>query len=558
MYKKNFNAWPPGRPFEVESPSATVYSNLECAYAEYADKVAMIFYETPIKYREFYETSARLAGWLHQVARVEKGDRVAILAQNSPQFVIAYYAILRAGAVVVPLNPMYVEEELEFLLDNSGAKALFAATELHSGFTSITAARDLPVIGIEYSDYLRNDTRLPVPEFIMRKNCPAMVSQQSNYHSWNSAVEEGCPQPRVDTGMKDLVMLPYTSGSTGDPKGCMHDNTSVQHALNGLSQWFGIGRDDITLAVAPMFHVVGLQAGMNVTIAQGGTLIILPRWDREVAAHAIHNFNVTVWPAVPTMVLDLINMDGFDQCNISSLRVLFGGGSSMPEAVAERLHELCGVTFLEGYGMTETCCPGTANPPHLPRAQCAGVPIFNTDVRVVDTLSLEEVPTAEVGEVLISGPQLMQGYWRDEDANAEAFVNLDGERYLRTGDLGYMDDEGYLYIVDRIKRMINASGFKVWPTQVEAVLHRHPGIEEVCVIASQDPKRGETVKALIVRKRDFLDLSEERLVEWCREHMAAYKIPRIVEFVDTLPKSASGKLMWKRLQELELSDNLEF
>lgn len=351
--------------------------------------------------------------------------------------------------------------------------------------------------------------------------------------------------------MDDLVMLPYTSGSTGNPKGCMHNNINVQHALRGVYDWFGIGREDVILAVAPMFHVVGLQAGMNTAMARGSTLIILPRWDREVAAHAIHNFHVTVWPAVPTMAIDLINMPGFELCDVSSLRVMFGGGSSMPEAVAAKLYQLCGVTFLEGYGMTETCCPGTANPPQAPKAGCAGIPVFNTHCRIVDHDSLADMPEGDVGEVLIAGPQVMVGYWQDETANNDSFIELDGQRYLRTGDLGYVDESGYLFIVDRIKRMINASGFKVWPNQVEAVLYRHPAIKEVCVIAQKDPKRGETVKALVVVADEYPDIQAADIIEWSREHMAAYKIPRLIRFVDTLPKSGSGKVLWREIQEEE-------
>lgn len=552
MYKKNFNAWPPGHPQHVPLPTETVYSNFEKSVARGPDDVAILFYETAISYQELHNDVCRLATWMHENAGIGKGDRVGIFSQNCPQYVVAFYAALRLGAVVVPINPMYVTEELEFIIQNSGLKLLFAANELHWAYLPLLHQQKVNVVGIQYRDYIRAQTSLPVPEFVTRQDTPYELGDLRNYTSWRQALLASPAVAIQPTNMTDLVMLPYTSGSTGNPKGCRHDNISVQHALKGVYDWFKIHQGDVFLAVAPMFHVVGLQAGLNCSIAKGGTLIIVPRWDREVAAHAIHNYRVTVWPTVPTMVMDLIEMPDFERYDISSLRVMFGGGSSMPEAAAQKLIALTGVTFLEGYGMTETCCPATANPPHAPQKGCAGIPVFNTDIVVVDPDTLEVLPSDAVGEVLISGPQVMQGYWNDAESNETSFVEVEGRRFLRTGDLGKYDGDGYLYIVDRIKRMINASGYKVWPTQVEAVLMHHEAIQEVCVIASLDAKRGETVKALVVLRPGYQEITAKQITDWSRQHLAAYKIPRIVEFVSSLPKSASGKVLWRELQEPEI------
>lgn len=550
MYKKNLNAWPPGYPEDKPLATQTVFENLQQAFDECPDKSALVFYDTKISYLELYETVARVAGWLVNQAGISKGDRVAIIAQNSPQSVIAYYATLRAGAVVVPLNPMYVAEEVAYLLDDSDAKVIFSASDLSHAVATAVKDRDVKVVGIAYNDYIREQTNLNVPAFILESQISEALSSLPNYIAWSDLLAANESAPVVKTAMDDLVVLPYTSGSTGMPKGCMHTNTSVQHGCVGVFDWHGIGREDISLAIAPFFHVVGMQAGMNVAISRGATLIIQPRWDREVAAQTIQRYNVTVWPAVPTMVIDMMNMPNFDQFDISSLRSVFGGGSAMPESVAVKLKEICGVTFNEGYGMTETICPTTANPPQAPRTNCVGLSVFNTHIRVVDPDTLLEVPEGENGEILISGPQVMQGYWRQPEANAESFVEMDGMRYLRSGDLGYIDKDGYVYIVDRIKRMINASGFKVWPTQVEAVMHRHPAVAEVCIIGAKDPKRGETVKALIVPKAGVTANAEE-IELWSREHLATYKVPRVIEFVDSLPKSGSGKVLWRELQEKE-------
>ncbi|MBT27066.1 MAG: hypothetical protein CML60_11825 [Rhodobacteraceae bacterium] len=250
------------------------------------------------------------------------------------------------------------------------------------------------------------------------------------------------------------------------------------------------------------------------------------------------------------MLIDFLNRDDLQEDDLATLRVLWGGGIAMPQAIAQKLQDMTGLTFLEGYGMTETIAPTTANPPHLPQAQCGGIPVFNTDIAIVDPDTLSPMPTGEVGEILISGPQVMLGYWNNPEADAETFIQLNGQRFLRSGDLGRVTDQGYLYIVDRLKRMINASGYKVWPTEVEAKLYHHPAIEEACIISTHDDYRGETVKAVVVLKPGA-SLTAKELSKWAHDQMAAYKVPRVLEVVDALPKSGSGKVLWRELQENE-------
>ena len=226
----------------------------------------------------------------------------------------------------------------------------------------------------------------------------------------------------------------------------------------------------------------------------------------------------------------------------------------MPAAVGERLQQLIGSPYIEGYGLTETIAPTHINPLDRPKRQCLGVPIFNTDSRVIDPESLQELPTGKVGEIVSHGPQIFQGYWRNEDATKAAFITIEGKKFFRTGDLGYVDEDGYFFLVDRLKRMINASGFKVWPAEVEAQMYQHPAIQEACVIAAKDAHRGETVKAVVVLRASHKGkVTENEIIEWTRQHMATYKHPRLVEFVDTLPKSATGKVQWRLLQEAEMA-----
>jgi fatty-acyl-CoA synthase len=301
-----------------------------------------------------------------------------------------------------------------------------------------------------------------------------------------------------------------------------------------------------------MFHVTGMQAGMNAPLHSGGTLVILSRWDRHCAGLQIARARVTNWSAITTMLVDFLSNPRLADYDLSSLEVLGGGGASMPEALAKKLEEVIGLPYVEGYGLSETMAPTHINPPQRPKRQCGGIPIYGTDARVVDIHDFHELQTHEVGEIIVHGPQVFRGYWNQPQATADAFVEHDGKRFFRTGDLGYYDEEGYFFITDRLKRMINCSGFKVWPAEVEAMLYAHPDIQEACVIAARDAHRGETVKALVVLKAAAREkVKPGDIADWAREKMAAYKAPRVVEFVESLPRTATGKVFWRKLQEEE-------
>jgi fatty-acyl-CoA synthase len=280
--------------------------------------------------------------------------------------------------------------------------------------------------------------------------------------------------------------------------------------------------------------------------------VILPRWDRELAGRLIARHQVTHWTCIPTMIIDLFGSPNCASFDLSSLKYVSGGGAAMPQAVAERLRAEFNISFAEGYGLTETAAPTHANPPERAKLQCLGIPIFGTDARIVDPDLLQVLPIGEVGEIVVSGPQVFQGYWGHPEATRAAFFEMDGRRYFRTGDLGRVDDEGYFFLTDRLKRMINASGYKVWPSEVELLLFKCPAVQEACVIATRDAYRGESVKAVVVlRQQARANTLPEDIIAWAREHMAAYKVPRIVEFADALPKSGAGKVMWRLLQERE-------
>ena len=351
-----------------------------------------------------------------------------------------------------------------------------------------------------------------------------------------------------------MALLPYTSGTTGLPKGCVHHHSTLMHNVIANQLWGSIAAEAVVLAVIPMFHITGAVIVMHAAIYAANTLVIMPRWDREFAGRLISRHKITSWINIPTMVIDLLGSPNFASFDLSSLTLIGGGGAAMPQAVAQRLLEQYNLKYVEGYGLTETAAPTHYNPFDRPKQQCLGIPWLSTDSRIVDPQTLQEMPIGQAGEIMTHGPQVFQGYWNRPDATAAAFVEFEGKRFFRTGDLGRMDEDGYFFITDRLKRMINASGFKVWPAEVESMMFKNPAIQEACIISTKDDYRGETVKALVVLRPTHNDTTEQQIVDWCREHMAAYKIPRKVTFVDALPKSGSGKVMWRLLQEQETID----
>jgi fatty-acyl-CoA synthase len=550
MFTRHYPYWPPGQPKSVEIPRETLYRNLEASAARHPERTAIDYYGNRISYAALKQQVDALAGFLQQRCEVTRGDRVLLYAQNSPHFVIAYYAILRADAVVVPVNPMNRTEELRHYVLDSESHTALVTQELIREIEPLLEDTPLRrVIVGACSDYLPAAGDLPVPEFV---RAPREAISHPGMTSWAEALSSSRTPAAHLARPEDLAVMPYTSGTTGQPKGCRHTHLTVQATAATYPLWRGIEGQSVVLSTLPMFHVTGMQAGMNAPIRIGATLVVLSRWDRDCAAMQIERAKVTNWTAITTMLIDFLSNPQLGKYDLSSLQVLGGGGAAMPEAIAQRLEEVIGLPFVEGYGLSETMAPTHINPPHRPKRQCAGIPYFNTDARVLDVETCRELGPKEVGEIIVHGPQIFQGYWRRDDATRQAFIEHDGKRFFRTGDLGYYDDEGYFFITDRLKRMINCSGFKVWPAEVESMLYAHPAIREACVIASRDAYRGETVKAVVVLEpRARATLKPEDITEWARARMAAFKVPRIVEFVDELPKTATGKVLWRELQERE-------
>ena len=549
MQDRHYKHWPTGVPKQFPLPETSLCYNLEVAATRYARKTAIFFYGAKLSFAELKAQADALAGYLQQDCGVRRGDRVLLDMQNSPQFVIAYYAILRADAVVVPVNPMNLTAELTHYASDAGAKIAICGHELLPRIAPLLATQSLArIIYANYADYIDPATDLPLPDFF---KLPAPASAPGIV-GWGEALAAARVPGPHQAGPDDLAALPYTSGTTGNPKGCMHTHRTLMGTIAIAGVWARGSADDVSLAVVPFFHVTGMQMLMNGNIYLGAAIVVMTRWDRELALKLIERHQVTSWINIPTMVIDLFASPNFKSDSLKSLRGISGGGAAMPEAVAKRLYDLTGLEFCEGYGLTETAAPTHSNHPSRPKRQCLGIPLCNTEARVIDPDTLKELGPGETGEIISAGPQVFTGYWNQPDATRAAFIERDGKRFFRTGDLGRYDEDGYFFIVDRLKRMINASGFKVWPAEVEAMMYAHPDIQEACIIGAKDAYRGETVKAVVVLKAASKGkVRTEDVIAWCKANMAAYKCPRMVEFVDALPKSATGKVMWRALQEQE-------
>ncbi|SEK13901.1 long-chain-fatty-acid--CoA ligase [Paraburkholderia diazotrophica] len=548
--------WPEGLAHHLSLPQATLYDNLQASATRYPEKTAIHFYGSAMTYSQLRKEVDTLAGFLQQRCGVARGDRVALYMQNSPQYVIGYFAILRANAVVVPTNPMDTPADLRRIVEDCGATVALLGDELFGNVRPLFGEVLDHMIVARYADYIREATDLPLPAVLTaagpdleaHPEFSATVSPKAV--CWHAAIEAALQPSAYVASPDDLAVIPYTSGTTGAPKGCMHTHRGANHVVAASAQWCHVSSDSVILCTMPMFHVTGMQHTMNTAIFLGATMVVMTRWNSRCAAQLIERYRVRYWSAISTMMIDFMSVPDLDRFDLSSIEFLGGGGAAMPKTLAQRMAARLAVPYVEGYGLSETIGATHINPPQRSRQQCLGIPIQDTESIVVDPATFELLDTHSTGEILVSGPQVFAGYWGRPDATRDAFVDVSGKRYLRTGDLGYVDEDGYFFFVDRLKRMINASGYKVRPAEVETVLFEHPAIQEACVVAARDARRGETVKAFVVL-RAGADVSAQQIIAWAHDHMASYKIPTIVEFISALPRTGSGKVQWRLLQERE-------
>lgn len=547
MEKKWFKSWPEGRPRSLDFPEKPLCQFLRDNARIAPNKVAINFYGREISFQEFDKQTDQLATALADFG-LKKGERVSLFLENSPQFVIGYFAILKAGGVVVAANPMFKEEELKYEIKDSGARIIIAQDILYPKVMNIRADAGLShVLLTSYWDYLPPNPSLPIH--------PSMQAPKERFpetFDLPELIDAYKPEPpRIDLNLKeDLALLQYTSGTTGLPKGAMIPHYSLLYNTVGSAVWLGIQEEDVHLSVLPFFHVTGMIHSMNMPIYTRTTNVILSRFDPQVTLEAIQKYRCTTWTGITTMNVAVVNYPDIKKYDLSSLKRGLSGGAPIPEEILRKWRENMGTELSEGYGLSETISQTHMNPYLNPRYGSIGLPYFGVDCRIVDVETKKEVPLGEEGELLLKGPMVMKGYWNRPEETAE--VLKDG--WLATGDIAKMDADGYFYIVGRKKDLIKASGYSVFPAEVENFLYHHPAVKEVAVIGVPDPYRGENIKAVIVLKPEYKHkVREKEVVAWARDKMAAYKYPRIVEFVQELPKTASGKVLKRVLREREVA-----
>ncbi|MDA5110292.1 long-chain-fatty-acid--CoA ligase [Brevibacillus thermoruber] len=544
-------SYPPETAPSLEYPRVPLTHFLEQAAAEFPDHPALYFMGRRITYRELLAMSYQFANALIKRG-VKKGDRVAVMLPNSPQAVIGYYGSLMAGATVVMTNPLYTERELIHQLNDSGAETIITLDLLYSRVAAVKASTPLKRLMItSVGDFLPFFKKMLYPLVQKKQGHHPQITYGGDVEPFLSVLKESAINPvtpEVDPE-KDIALLQYTGGTTGLAKGVMltHRNL-VANALQcqAVMYKFVRGRERI-LAALPLFHVYGMTTVMNKGISIAAEIILVPKFNVKQILKLIDKTKPTLFPGAPTMYIGLINHPDLPKYDLSSISACVSGSAPLPVEVQRRFEELTGGRLVEGYGLTEASPVTHSNPIWGKRISGSiGLPWPDTDCRIVDPSTGEELPQGEIGELAVKGPQVMLGYWNRPEETAA--VLRDG--WLLTGDMGYMDADGYFYVVDRKKDMIIAGGYNIYPREVEEVLFEHPAVQEAAVIGVPDPYRGETVKAFIVLK-EGAQVSEEELERHCRQRLAAYKIPRMYEFRKELPKTMVGKVLRRQLLEEE-------
>ncbi len=549
-----YKSWPKYLPKELDLSPAPLYSLLTQAASKYPDRTSLGYQGRNLSYAELDDLSSRFASALVGLG-LKKGERVGLFMPNIPQFPISYFGVLKAGGVVVTCSPLYKERELEFQLRDSGSSIVVAACDIVRGndlFRSLEMCRGRlglrHVIAASVTDYL--------PGLKRRLAGLAKVKnvRRRNTLRFTELIEAHRPLerfPEVDP-VSDIAVLQYTGGTTGTSKGAMLTHHNLYSNAKMTAMALPVNERDVAIAVLPLFHIYGMTVTMNAPLYAAAKVVLLPRFDVTEVMETIQKEKVTIFCAVPTMYVAVINSPKVSKFDLRTVRACLSGGAALPVAVRKRFIELTGGNLVEGYGLTE-CSPVThCNPLRegVIKDGSIGIPFPGTDAAIV---SLDDpnvfLPTGEVGELAIKGPQVMKGYWNNKEESQQVLAN----GWLLTGDIARMDEDGYFYIVDRKKDMIDVGGFKVYPREVEEVLFEHPDVKEAAVIGMPDPYRGEAVRAFVILKDSTKKVSEEEIIEFCKERVAKYKAPRKVEFVNELPKTLIGKVLRRKLREASTS-----
>ncbi|WP_202080346.1 AMP-binding protein [Caldalkalibacillus salinus] len=544
--------YPPQIQPHYDYPNVSLPTFLKEATKKYPQHIALQFLGKTLTYQELYDLSCQFSNAL-TLNGVKKGDRVAIMLPNCPQAVIGYYGALMAGAIVVQTNPLYTERELEYQLNDAGAKVLLSLDIIYKRIEKIMHQTPLEKVVItSLKDYLPFPKNLLYPLKAKKDGLQTHVPQHDRVERWRTFLvgQAGQSEPQVHIHPReDLALLQYTGGTTGKPKGVMLTHYNLVVNAFQSRQWLHRSKEgkEKLLAALPFFHVYGMSIVMNLSIYMGGTLLLIPKFDTDLILKTIQDERPTIFPGAPTMYIAIINHPNIERYDLSSIHSCISGSAPLPVEVQEKFEQLTKGRLVEGYGLTESSPVTHANMIWGKRKiGSIGVPWPDTEAKIVNLSTGETLPPGEVGELVVKGPQVMKGYWKRVVETDK--VLRDG--WLYTGDIAKMDEEGFFYIMDRKKDMIIAGGFNIYPREIEEILFEHPKVMEASVIGIPDQYRGETVKAYIVAK-EGQTLTVEELDQFSRRHLASYKVPHIYEFREELPKSIIGKVLRRELIEEE-------
>lgn len=550
MEKAWMKSYAPNIPGTLKYDEITVVHGFERSAKEFPNKDALIFIDAKLSFKKTQSMVNKIANALIDMG-VKPGDKVAMLLPNMPQIVAASYAVWKIGAVVVMNNPLYTDHELEYQFNNSESSILFTLDLLGPRMIALKPKTPIKKIIIAHiRDHLGFPKKQLLP--IVAKDKHRDIPPTPDVYEWTDLLKK---YPDTDPGNRakfnDLANLQYTGGTTGVSKGVMLSHKNLSCNLQQISAWFpGFKRGELTsLGVLPYFHSFGLTTVMNLNLWQAWTQVLIPRPEPGAILEAVVKHKVNFFPAVPTLYVGLLNHPKINDSNISSIKGCFSGAAPLPVEVIKEFEAKTGAQICEGYGLSETAPVATINPyggKTVPGS--IGLPVPDTELKIVDLEEgTKEMPAGQEGEVCVRGPQVMSGYYKMPDETAKTV--RDG--WLYTGDIGKMDDNGYFFIVDRKKDMIIAGGYNIYPRDIDEVLFEHPKVLEACAIGVPDKYRGENVKVFVVLKPGET-MTENDVVEYCKTKLASYKVPRVVEFIDTLPKSNIGKILRKELRKMEL------
>jgi long-chain acyl-CoA synthetase len=550
----------PGVPPDMEIPEKSVVDTFNEATEKWKDKTALIFYGRKMNYHELRDQVDRFATALHDMG-VRKGDKVALLLLNSPQFIIAYMGALKAGATVTAISPVYVSPEIKYQLENSGAKMIVCMDFLYDNVEKSGVKLDAVILtGIgEYLPGLKKFLGSSVLRAVYQKMAapPVELFEREGVYRFQDLIKKYPPSPpKVEFNVKeDLVTLPYTGGTTGVPKGAMINHYNFAAARVLANNWFGDivqpGKE-VVIAYLPFYHIYGQSVLMMGGLAEGYTQVLLTTGNPDDILDAVENYKATLFFGVPSLYEGLRDYERTSRVNWKRIKILISAADALLEDTARGWEKRTGVKIHEGWGMTETSAPGMVTPYNRIKPGSFGVPLPNTVGAIIEPDGKRFLPAGEVGELIFKGPNVIKGYWQKPEATAEMFIDIDGETWLRTGDLASMDEEGYFYFYDRKRDMIKYKGLQVFAREVEEVIVSHPQVKEAGVVGVPDSAVGEKVKAIVVLETEARGrVSEEDITKYVAERLAHYKVPKIIEFRGEVPKTDIGKVSRRELREEE-------